>query len=139
MSTKHASAKASKQRKRHFNAPAHKVHRQFTVPVDGAFAKYPNIRRATIHKGDKVEIDRGQGEAGGYTDKDSLVNGVQGKVSRVDYKRHLVYIEDLKQRKRGNKVAERPIDPRNVTILTFDVTDKRRKAKLDAMNDRGET
>jgi large subunit ribosomal protein L26e len=138
VSTKGASAKPGKQRKRHFNAPAHVVHKQFTVPVDGAFAKYPNIRRAAVRKGDRVEIDRGQGEKGGYTDKDTKVNEVQGKISRVDYKRHLVVVEDLKQRKRGNKVADRPVDPRNITILTFDTTDKRRKAKLDAMNARGE-
>jgi ribosomal protein uL24 len=138
MSRKGASSKASKQRKRHFQAPAHRVHRQFTVPVDGVEAKYPNIQRMTVRKGDRVEIDRGQGTEGGYTDKDTKVKFVQGKVARVDYKRHLVFIEDLKMRKRGNKVADRPVDPRNITILTFDVSDKRRKALLDKMDARGE-
>jgi ribosomal protein uL24 len=133
-----SSSKARKQRKRHFQAPKHVIHRQFTVPVSGAEAKYPNIQRATVRKGDRVVIDRGQGAAGNYTDKDTKVKDVQGKVSRVDYKRRLVFIEDLKMRKRGNKVADRPVDPRNITILAFDVTDKRRKETLDKMNARGQ-
>lgn len=138
MSHKHASSKPGKQRKRYFQAPRHVVHRQFTVHVSGAEAKYPNIHRAVVHKGDRVEIDRGQGEDGGYTDKDTKVKFVQGKVSRVDYKRRLVFVEDLKQRKRGNKVADRPVDPRNITILAFDIADKRRKAHLEELNARGE-
>ncbi len=71
---------------------------------------------------------------GGYTEKDNKVKDAEGKISRVDYKRHLVFIEDLKQRKRGNKVADRPVDPRNVWIVRFDETDPKRKAKLEAMN-----
>lgn len=128
------SSKPRKQRRRHFQAPAHLQHRQFTVHVSGAEAKYPGIRRAVVHKGDRVVIDRGQGDAGGYTSKEAKLKDVQGKVTRVDYKRHLVYIEDLKQRKRGNKVADRPIEPRNITILAFDTTDPWRKAKLERMN-----
>ena len=131
------SSKARKQRKAHFQAPKHLVHRQFTVPVSGSQTQYPNIYRAALRTGDRVEVERGQGVDGGYTDKDSKVKGAQGKVLRVDYKRHLVFVEDLKERKRGNKVADRAVDPRNVTILAFDTTDKRRKAKLEAMDARG--
>ena len=137
MSHQRGSSKPGKQRKRYFQAPAHIKHRQFTVPVS-AEAKYPNIQRAVVRKGDRVDIQRGQGEEGGYTDKDSKVKFVQGKILRVDYKRRLVFVEDLKARKRGNKVADRPVDPRNIEIIAFDTSDKRRKAKLDAMNARGE-
>ena len=131
------SSKPGKQRKAHFQAPKHVVHRQFTVPVSGSQTQYPNIYRATVRAGDRVEVERGQGVEGGYTEKDNKVKGAQGKVLRVDYKRHLVFVEDMKERKRGNKVADRPVDPRNIAILTFDTTDKRRKAKLEAMNNRG--
>jgi ribosomal protein uL24 len=136
--TKPTSAKPRKQRRRHFQAPAHKVHRQFTVQVFGAEAKYPGIRRAPLHKGDSVVVLRGQGVDGGYTEKDNKVKDAEGKIARVDYKRHLVFIEDLKERKRGNKVADRPIDPRNVWIVRFDDSDPRRKAKLEAMNAQAE-
>jgi ribosomal protein uL24 len=132
-----ASSKPRKQRKAHFQAPKHAIHHQFTVPVSGGNTQYPNIYRAVVRAGDRVEVERGQGAEGGYTDKDAKVKGAQGKVLRVDYKRRLVFIEDMKQRKRGNKVADRPVDPRNITILAFDTTDKRRKAKLEALDARG--
>ena len=132
-----ASSKARKQRKAHFQAPKHLVHRQFTVPVSGSQTQYPNIYRAPVREGDRVEVERGQGTKPGYSDKDHKVKGAQGKVLRVDYKRHLVFVEDLKQRKRGNKVADRAVDPRNITILAFNTEDKRRKAKLEAMDARG--
>ena len=140
MVNKVGSSKPGKQRKRHFQAPKHKVHKQFTAPIAGATpaeTAYPFLRRAPVRRGDRVEIDRGQGEPR-YADKDTKVRFVQGKVARVDYKRHLVYIEDLKMRKRGNKVADRPIDPRNISIVAFDTSDKRRKAWLEKMNARGE-
>lgn len=138
MHTHRISSKPGKQRRRHFQAPAHRTRKQFTVKVYGAEAKYPGIHRAPVHKGDKVEIMRGQGEAGGYTDKDSKVKLHEGKVTRVDYKRRLVFVEDLKQRKRGNKVADRPVDPRNVVIVLFDTTDPRRKELLEKMNEAAE-
>lgn len=134
MGHRQTSSKPRKQRRRHFEAPSHVVHRKFTVPVSGSEAKMPGIRRAPVRAGDRVVIDRGQGLEGNYSDKDSKVKDVQGKVLRVDYKRRLVFIEDLKERKRGNKVADRPIDPRNITIIGFDLTDPRRKAKLEKMN-----
>lgn len=133
MNGRQVSSKPGKQRRRHFNAPAHLKRRQFTVQVSVNEPKYGAIRRATVRKGDKVEILRGQGAAGGYTDKDTKVKEHQAKITRVDYKRHLVYLEDLKTRKRGNKVADRPIDPRNIEILAFDTTDPQRKAKLDRL------
>ena len=92
------------------------------------------LRRAALRAGDRVVIDRGQGLEGNYAEKDTKVKDVQGKVLRVDYKRRLVFIEDLKERKRGNKVADRPIDPRNLTIIAFDLTDPKRKAKLEKLN-----
>ncbi len=135
MSNRHPSSKARNTRRRHFQAPAHQRHREFTVLVSGSETKMPGIRRAPVRAGDRVAIDRGQGVEGNYSDKDTKVKDVEGKILRVDYKRRLVFIEDLKQRKRGNKVADRPIDPRNITIIGFDLTDPRRKAKLTKMND----
>lgn len=129
-----SSSKARKMRRRHFQAPAHQRHRKFTVLVSGSETKMAGIRRAAVRAGDRVAIDRGQGLEGNYSNKDTKVKDVEGKILRVDYKRRLLFIEDLKQRKRGNKVADRPIDPRNVTIIAFDLTDPRRKAKLEKRN-----
>jgi len=138
MHNRRISSKPRKQRRRHFEAAAHQVRKQFTVQVYGAEAKFPGIHRATVHKGDKVVILRGQGTAGGYTDKDSKVKDHEGKVTRVDYKRRLVFVEELKQRKRGNKVADRPVSPRNVWIVAFDTTDPKRKAALTKLNESAE-
>ncbi len=127
----HTSSKPGKQRKRHFSAPKHKVHRRLTVRNQDA--KFRDaVPRVTVRKGDRVWVMRGQGEEGGYVDKDSKVKDVEGKVVRVDYKRQLIYLEDVKMRKRGNKVADRPIEPNNVWIMQLDLSDPKRKARLEA-------
>jgi ribosomal protein uL24 len=128
---KGASSKAGKQRKRHFQAPKHKVYRRLRVRNQDAKFREA-VPRVTVRKGDRVLVFRGQGEGGGYADKDSKVKDVEGKVVRVDYKRHLVYIEDLKMRKRGNKVADRPVEPNNLWIMQLDLTDPKRKAWLES-------
>ncbi|HEX9708909.1 MAG TPA: 60S ribosomal protein L26 [Candidatus Thermoplasmatota archaeon] len=125
-----ASSKPRKQRKRHFNAPRHKVHRRLRVRnQDPKFRDA--VKRLTVRTGDRVMIRAGQGEEGGYVDKDSQVKDVEGKVVRVDYKRQLIFLEDVKMRKRGNKVADRPVEPNNVWIMQVDLSDARRKAWLE--------
>lgn len=126
--TRHTSGKARKQRARYFQAPRHVRHRQMTAPV--VDPQYVNVPRAAIRKGDTVEILRGQGDP----EKDRNVLGVKAPVVRVDYKRRVIFLQDIKIRKRGNKVADRPIDPSNVRIVKLDLTDRRRKAKLDETN-----
>jgi ribosomal protein uL24 len=130
------SSKPRKQRARYFQAPKHIIHRSLTVR--NRDAKFPNVPRVTVRKGDRVFIFRGQGEKGGYVDKDTKVRKVEAKVARVDYKRRLVFLEDLKIRKRGNKVADRPVEPHNLWIITLDTTDPRRKAELEELNRRAE-
>jgi ribosomal protein uL24 len=122
------SAKARKQRRAFFQAPKHRIYRDFVVPHDTVGdKKFNRIKRAVVRKGDTVVIRRGQKTG----EKDTNVKRVEGKVLRIDYNRRLLFIEDLKIRKRGNKVADRPVEPRNVTIVAFDLTDPRRKAKLE--------
>lgn len=125
------SAKARKQRKRHFQAPKHRVYRQLRVP--NRDLKYKDaVPTLTVRRGDIVRVRSGQGVSGDYVDKDTKVKDVEGKVSRVDYKRQLLFIEDLKIRKRGNKVADRPIEPQNVWVIKLDLTDAKRREWLDA-------
>jgi len=122
------SAKPRKQRRLYFQAPKHKVHRGFVVPHDWQNdKKFSRVKRVAVRKGDTVFIRRGKESS----EKDTKVKKVEAKVSRVDYKRRLVFVEDLKIRKRGNKVADRPVDPRNIVIVSLDLTDPQRKAKLE--------
>jgi ribosomal protein uL24 len=124
------SSKPGKQRRRHFNAPKHLVNRRLRVRNQDPKFRVA-VPRVTVRKGDRVLVFRGQGEDGGYTDKDTKVRDVEGKVVRVDYKRQLVYLEDVKMRKRGNKVADRPIEPNNIWIMQLDLSDPKRKAWLE--------
>jgi ribosomal protein uL24 len=106
------------------------VYRQLRVP--NRDLKYKDaVPTLTVRRGDIVRVRAGQGVSGDYVDKDTKVKDVEGKVSRVDYKRQLLYIEDLKIRKRGNKVADRPIEPQNVWVIKLDLTDAKRREWLD--------
>ncbi len=125
------SSKPRKQRRRHFNAPKHQIHRRMRVRNEDAKFRAA-VPRVTVRKGDRVMVVKGQGDEGGYTDKDSKVKDAEGKVVRVDYKRQLIFIEDVKMRKRGNKVADRPIEPNNVWVMQLDLSDPKRKAWLEA-------
>jgi ribosomal protein uL24 len=137
MASHSVSSKPRKQRARYFQASKHQIHR--TLTVRNRDNKYPNVPRVVVRKGDRVFIFRGQGEKGDYVDKDTKIRKVEGKVSRVDYKRRLIFIEDLKIRKRGNKVADRPVEPHNVWVVTLDTTDARRKARLEELDRKAET
>lgn len=125
------SSKPRKQRRRHFQAAKHTVYRRMRVRNQDAKFREA-VPRLTVRKGDRVYVMKGQGKEGGYSDKDSMVKEAEGKVVRVDYKRHLVFIEDVKMRKRGNKVADRPVEPSNLWIMQLDLSDPKRKAWLEA-------
>ncbi len=76
-------------------------------------------RSLRIRKGDTVKILRGQ------------FKGKTGKVMKIDLKKSRVNIENIQQIRRDGTKSFYPINVTNVVITTLDLSDKKRKMKLE--------
>ena len=113
------SSKASKQRKRLFAGSLHMKTRVMRAHVaDDLMEKY-DLWTVRVHKGDTVKIMRG-----GYA-------GHTAKVTDVDTKKRVIYIEKVTSIKSDGKETPRPIHPSNVLVTKLDLTDPYRKRKLE--------
>lgn len=113
------SHKAGKQRKRMFSGPLHVKKRIMRAHVaDDLMEKY-DIWTVRVHKGDTVKIMRG-----GYA-------GHTAKVTDVDTKNRVIYVEKVTSIKADGKETPRPVHPSNVLVTKLDLTDPYRKRKLE--------
>jgi large subunit ribosomal protein L24 len=104
-----------KQRKRHFNAPAHIRHKLMSAPLSSELAASRGIKSLPVRKGDTVRIQRGDHK------------GFEGKVSRVDMKEYRIYLEGLTREKVDGTNIFLPIHPSKVQIRTLMLDDNWRK------------
>jgi large subunit ribosomal protein L24 len=113
------SHKANKHRKAIFSGDLHKKKKIMRAHVaDDLMEKY-DIWTVRIHKGDTVKVMRG-----GYA-------GHTAKVTDVDTKKRVIYIEKVTSVKSDGKETPRPIHPSNVLVTKLDLTDPYRKRKLE--------
>ena len=73
----------------------------------------------TVHKGDTVKVMRG-----GYA-------GHTAKVTSVNNKKRVIFIEKVTGVKSDGKETPRPIHPSNVLVTKLDLTDPWRKRRLE--------
>ena len=107
-----------KQRKRHFNAPKHKLHRRMAVHLDEKLLLQYNIRSIPVRKGDTVKIMRG------------ALKGLEDKVAKVNLKKGLVTVENATIAKADGTQLPKWIHPSNLLITKLDLSDPWRKNKL---------
>jgi large subunit ribosomal protein L24 len=108
-----------KQRKMHFNAPAHKRHKLMAAPLSNELAASKGAKTLPVRKGDTVRIQRGDHK------------GFEGKISRVDLKEYRIYLEGLTREKTDGTNIFLPIHPSKVQIRNLNLDDKWRKALLE--------
>lgn len=113
------SKKPSKQRKMLFNAPLHKRGKIMSVHLSEELRKKYGVRSFPIRKGDKVKIIRGDAK------------GVEGKVTRIDRKKYVVYVEGVTREKQSGETVYIPIHYSNLILTELDLKDKWRKQKLE--------
>ena len=114
------SSSPRKQRKALFKGPLHTKKRTMRAHVaDDLMEKY-DIWTVRVNKGDTVKIMRG-----GYT-------GHTAKVTQVDTKRRVLFIEKVTSVKSDGKETARPIHPSNVLVTKLDLTDPFRKKQLES-------
>ncbi len=109
----------SKQRKRHFNAPAHLRHKLMAAPLSSELVASRGVKTLPVRKGDTVRIQRGDNK------------GFEGKVSRVDPKHYRIYLEGLTREKVDGTNIFLSVHPSKIQIRNLNLDDKRRKAIIE--------
>jgi len=111
--------KPSKQRKRLYQAPLHRRQKLMSVHLSKTLRKQIGKRSMQVRTGDEVSITRGK------------FAGTVGKVTEVDIKRLVVYVENVKRKKVSGKEVQVPLRPSNIMITSINLDDSMRKAIVD--------
>jgi large subunit ribosomal protein L24 len=117
------SSQPRKQRRAYYKGPIHTKKRSMRAHVSDELLKKYNVWTVRVHKGDTVKVMRG-----GYA-------GHTAKVTTVDTKKRVLFIEKVTSIKADGKETPRPIHPSNVLITKIDLTDLYRKKKLEESSD----
>ncbi|MBS3135191.1 50S ribosomal protein L24 [Candidatus Woesearchaeota archaeon] len=110
-----SSKKPRKKRKYRANAPLNIKRKFLSSHLSKELRDKYKIRNIPVRKNDKVKIVRGQ------------FKGKTGKIIKVITKKSKVYIENIQNTKNDGTKVYYPIDPSNLIIIEFDLTDKKRK------------
>lgn len=114
------SKKPKKQRKAQFKAPLHKRHKMMSAPLSPELKAKYGRRSFPVRRGDTVLILRGD------------FAGYEGKVIKVDLKNFRIHIEGVIRRKVDGTIIPVPIHPSKVMITKLDLSDRRRRERLEA-------
>ena len=112
------SAQPRKQRKRLYNAPLHKLPKLMSAHLSPELREKYGRRSFPVRVGDRVRIMRGE------------FKGVEGKVTKVDRERQMVYIENVTIKKVDGTTVQRPIHVSNIMITELNLDDEYRKRAL---------
>jgi large subunit ribosomal protein L24 len=122
-----SSKQPRKQRKFLANAPLHIKRNFLSAHLSPELRKKYLFRSFNVKKGDKVKIMRGQNK------------GTEDKVSNINVKTQKVYLEKLQVTKTDGNVVKIPIKCSNLMIIDLDLSDKKRKAKLESKLSKNKT
>ncbi len=104
----------SKQRKYRINAPLHVRRKFISAHLSKELCEKYKMRSLPLRKGDTVEIMRGE------------YKGKSGKVSRVNLKKSVVFIEGIKRKNiKGDEVFV-SLSPSNLMIKELNLDDMKR-------------
>ncbi len=112
------STQARKQRKARRKARLHLQQKFAHAHLSPDLRKKHGYRNVQLRKGDKVKVMRGQ-----FRKKEDLVE-------RVDLKREQVYVRGVELVKKDGSKVLYPLRASNLMITSLDLSDKKRKAKL---------
>jgi large subunit ribosomal protein L24 len=114
-----SSTQPRKQRKYRYNAPLHIKQKMLHTHLSPTLRKKYETRNTQIKKGDKIKILRGQ-----FSKK-------EGKVNRVDLKNEKVFVDGIEIAKKDGPKIPFPLRSSNLMIVELDLSDKKRKQKLE--------
>ncbi|MCK4717795.1 MAG: 50S ribosomal protein L24, partial [Thermoplasmata archaeon] len=102
-------------------APLHRKRKKIASHLEGSLIKKHNVRSMPVKRGDTVMVMRGKWK------------GFAGKVLRIDVSHRKVVVEGVTLHKADGNEVEMPLDPSNLLITKLDLSDKKRKAKLERL------
>jgi len=104
--------KPSKQRKRLFQSPAHRIRKLLTAPLSDELRTTQGRRSYPVRKGDTVKILRGD------------FAGIEGKVTDVDTVRQRLFIEGVQREKVAGTSTNVSVHSSKVRITKLNLDDK---------------
>ena len=116
-----------KQRKARYTAHGHYRRRYISSHLSDALIKEYNVRSMPVRKGDIVRVIRGNAE---FRDKECVVTDVYTKELKIG-------LEGVNVKKADGSEVARKIDPSNVIIIKFDLSDPKRRDKLERLKTGG--
>jgi len=117
-----ASTQPRKQRKYVYNAPLHVKGNLLAAHLVKELRLKYGVRNIRVRTGDKVRVMRGH------------YKGREGKVERIDVKNSKVFVTKIEMiKKDGATKIPVALNASNIMITELDTSDKRRTAKLKAM------
>ncbi len=114
-----ASVQPRKQRKYRANAPLHLKSKFLSVNLNKELRQKYGTRNIRVRKGDTVRVIRGDHKT------------LEGKVADINLKKALVYVDGIEHSKREGAKKRIPLQPSNLQIVDLDMSDSKRKQKLD--------
>jgi len=108
------SKKPRKQRKYRYEAPLHIKRKFLSTNLSKDLRKKYGVRNIGVRRGDRVKVLRGQ-----FRKK-------TGKISKVNTKKELVYIEGIEQVRKDGTKSFYPLNPSNLQIIDLILDDKKR-------------
>lgn len=114
------SSKPKKQRLYRFRAPLHMRQHFLHAHVSKELKEKLNLKKRSIliSKGDSVKVVKGGNK------------GKEGKVTGVNLRRGLVYIDSIKRKNAKGKESDIPVHVSNVYITDLNLSDKVRASKV---------
>jgi large subunit ribosomal protein L24 len=117
-----SSTQPRKQRKYTYNAPLHIKQKLVSSHLSPDLRKKYGFRNIQIRKGDKVKVMKGQ-----YAKKEA-------KIDRVDLKKAKIYLVGVEVVKKDGTKLPITFVASNLMIVELNLTDKKRKQKLEQKN-----
>ncbi|MFH0815237.1 MAG: 50S ribosomal protein L24 [Methanobacteriota archaeon] len=120
-----------KQRKANYDAPSHTRRKLMSSHLSPELRAKYDIRSLPVRKGDVVKIMRGDGARAGRDEK-KVIKGKEGRVTDVFRRDLKIAVEGVNFKKADNKEVVRKIHPSSVMIIRLDLTDPKRREKVEA-------
>ena len=124
-----ASKQPRKQRRARYNAPPHKKRKLMSSHLCGDsgndLIKQYNVRSLPVVKGDLVRVVRG----------DEDIVGKEALVTDIFVNNMKIGLEGINVKKADQSETARKIDPSNVIIVKLNLSDPKRKEKLDKLKE----
>ena len=108
-----------KQRKYLYNLPLHKRRKLLSCLLSKELREKYNRRNFPVRSGDTVVVMRGK------------FKGTKAKVVDVDYKKIMVYLENISRKNSQGKEVLIGFRPSNLMIVELDLEDPKRKEALE--------